>query len=206
MTDWNTLLDGVRVIPVLIVDRLEDAAPLAETLFGAGLGTLEVTLRTPCATDAIAAMTRAAPEARIGAGTILHTAQWDAVKKAGACFGVSPGHTETLLNAAEAAELPYLAGAQTVSEIMALGERGLKLLKFFPAARIGGPGMLKTLASVLPDIAFCPTGGITAENVADYLALPNVACVGGTWIAPPELVNTQNWPEIAKRARHAAGL
>lgn len=206
MTDWDSLLDGVRVIPVLVIDRLEDAAPLAETLFGAGLGVLEVTLRTPCALEAITVMARTVPDARIGAGTILHAGQWNDVKKAGACFGVSPGHTETLLNAAESAAMPYLPGAQTVSEMMTLGERGLRLMKFFPAGRIGGVGLLKTLTSVLPDIAFCPTGGINAENVAEYLALPNVACVGGTWIAPPELVNTQNWPEIAKRARHAAAL
>lgn len=206
MSDWNTLLDGVRVIPVLVVERVEDAPPLAETLFGAGLVALEVTLRTPCAPEAIAAMARAVPEAHIGAGTVLRAEHCDRVKKAGAHFAVSPGYTESLLRAAHDADLPYLPGVQTVCEAMALAERGLEMLKFFPAAQSGGPAMLKAFASVLPDIAFCPTGGVNAENAGEYLALSNVPCVGGTWIAPPDLVRTGNWPEIAKRARHAAAL
>ncbi len=205
MKDWGTILDGVSVIPVLVVDRVDDAVPLAKTLVEAGLPVLEVTLRTPAALDVIEAMTKGVPEAIIGAGTVLSPTQLDDVSKRGARFAVSPGHTAELLDAAESAKIPLLPGAQTISEVMELSMRGYKMVKFFPAELAGGVPFLKTVSAVLEQIKFCPTGGVSPDNVDDYLSLPNVSCVGGSWIAPRDLVEAGNWDEISVRARDAIG-
>ncbi|MEO1687325.1 MAG: bifunctional 4-hydroxy-2-oxoglutarate aldolase/2-dehydro-3-deoxy-phosphogluconate aldolase, partial [Pseudomonadota bacterium] len=172
------------VVPVLTVERPEQAGPLARALVEGGLTALEVTLRTSAALEAIAEMRRAAPEAHVGVGTLRTAADVAASVEAGAVFGVSPGATPALLDAAEAAGLAMLPGAATASEAMALAERGYRTMKFFPASAAGGRPLLKSLAAPLPDLAFCPTGGIDAAGAADWLALPNVVCVGGGWIAP----------------------
>lgn len=206
MKDWGTILDGISVIPVLVVDRVDDAVPLAKTLVEAGLPVLEVTLRTPAALDVIEAMTKGVPEAIIGAGTVLSPTQLDDVSKRGASFAVSPGHTAQLLDAADIAPIPLLPGAATISEIMGLSQRGYNLVKFFPAEQAGGAVMLKSVSTVMPNLRFCPTGGVSKNNVKDYLSLPNVACVGGSWIAPRDLINAGDWKEISARVRTAAGL
>ncbi|ROU00204.1 bifunctional 4-hydroxy-2-oxoglutarate aldolase/2-dehydro-3-deoxy-phosphogluconate aldolase [Histidinibacterium lentulum] len=193
------------VIPVLVIEDAGAAAGLAEALVAGGLPALEVTLRTPAALEAIAEMARV-PGGRVGAGTLLTAADVEAAKKAGATFGVSPGSTPEILDAALANDLPMLPGAATATEAMALLARGHTVQKFFPAEAAGGTRMLKSLASPLPQIRFCPTGGIGAANAADYLALPNVLCVGGSWVAPPDAVAKADWPAITALARAAAGL
>jgi len=206
MTPWGTLLDDVSVIPVLVVDRVDDAVPLAQCLVDAGLSVLEVTLRTPAALDVIQAMVEGVPDALVGAGTVLTPAQLDQVAAVGARFAVSPGHDTALLDAANDASIPFLPGAQTISEVMALRGRGYRMVKFFPAEMSGGAGFLKTASMVFADMQFCPTGGVSAQNVANYLSLANVACVGGSWIAPRDLVDAGDWHEIYTRAGAAAGL
>lgn len=194
------------VIPVLVVDDAATAGPLARALVAGGLRALEVTLRTPAALDAIRAMAQAAPDAVVGAGTLLTPEDVRAAKAAGACFGVSPGWTPRLLDAAAAAGLPMLPGVATPSEAMAAAERGLTHLKFFPAEQNGGAGVLKAWAGPLPHLSFCPTGGVTAANAASYLGLPNVVCVGGSWVAPKPLVDAGDWPAVEALAREAARL
>jgi len=193
------------VIPVIVVDDLSHARPLAEALVAGGLPVLEVTLRTDCALDAIAAMAEV-PGAVVGAGTVLTAAQMKAVKDAGARFAVSPGATAALLDAARVEELALLPGAQTCSEVMALLEQGYHVQKFFPAESIGGAGALKSIGGPLPQVTFCPTGGITPELAPGYLALSNVACVGGSWVAPKALMQAGDWAQITDLARGAAGL
>ena len=201
------LLAGTRVIPVVTLARAGQAVPLARALVAGGLPVVEVTLRSPAALEAIAEIAAAVPEAVVGAGSLRKPEQIAQVRTAGARFGVSPGHTAALLDAAEAPEaggLPYLPGAASASEAMALFERGYGLIKLFPAAPLGGTATLRALAAPLPGIAFCPTGGVNQANLADYLACPNVACVGGSWIAPPELLAAEDWTQIESRARAAA--
>lgn len=201
------LLAGTRVVPVVTLARIEQAVPLARALVAGGLPVVEVTLRSPAALDAIAEIAREVPEAVVGAGSLRTPAQIVEVQAAGAAFGVSPGHTAALLEAAETAgagALPYLPGAATASEAMALNQRGYDLVKLFPAGPLGGTAFLKALAAPLPEIEFCPTGGVGPDNLADYLACPNVACVGGSWIAPPALLAAGDWTEIEARARRAA--
>jgi len=192
------------VIPVLVVETLAEAAPLARALAGGGLKVLEVTLRSACALDAIAVMAEAAPDAIVGAGTVLNAADVADCKAAGARFAVSPGATPDLLDAAERAELPLLPGAATASEVMALLARGYDTLKFFPAEPAGGIAMLKALGGPLPQVRFCPTGGIAAANAAAYLALPNVLCVGGSWVAPKPALAAGDWARIGEVAKAAA--
>jgi len=194
------------VIPVLVVDEVAQAAPLAKALVAGGLTALEVTLRTPAALDVIRAMTDAAPDAVVGAGTLLTPADVTAAVAAGARFGVSPGATDRLLDAAADAGLPLLPGAATASEAMGLLERGYEILKFFPAGPAGGVPLLSALASPLPQIRFCPTGGVSVANARDYLALPNVICVGGSWVAPKAALTTGDWAEVERLARDASGL
>ena len=198
------LLAGTRVIPVVTLARAGQAVPLARALLAGGLPVVEVTLRSPAALDAIAEIAREVPEIVVGAGSLRGPAQIVEAQAAGTRFGVSPGHTAALLDAAEAAGLPYLPGASTASEAMALFGSGYDLIKLFPAAPLGGPATLRALAGPLPEIEFCPTGGIGPDNLADYLACPNVACVGGSWFAPPELLAAGDWTEIEARARCAA--
>ena len=188
------------VIPVLVIEDVAHAVPLAEALVAGGLPALEVTLRTPAALDVIRAM------ASVGAGTLLTPEDVRAAKEAGARFGVSPGITDRLVAACEEADLPLLGGVATVGEAMGMLERGYNVCKFFPAEANGGAKALKAFAGPLPQMNFCPTGGVTPENAKDYLSLPNVLCVGGSWIASSDLVNAGKWSEIEERARVASGL
>ena len=193
------------IVPVLVVHDVAHARPLAEALVAGGLPALEVTLRTPAALDVIAEMAEVKGGV-VGAGTLLTPADVKAAKQAGAQFGVSPGATDILLDAAEAEGLPMLAGAATASEAMALLERGYSMLKFFPAEASGGAPALKSLASPLPQISFCPTGGVSPSNAASYLSLPNVVCAGGSWVAPTDLVEAGDWAGIEALAREASKL
>lgn len=200
------LCSRVRVIPVLVVEELAHAVPMARALAGGGLSVLEVTLRSACALDAIRAMREVVPEATVGAGTVLTPADVQACEAAGAQFAVSPGATPALLDAVEEAGLPLLPGAATPTEIMALAARGYDTLKFFPAEAAGGVAMLKALSGPLPGIAFCPTGGISPANAMDYLALPNVLCVGGSWVVPKDAVARGDWSRVAELAHEASLL
>lgn len=193
------------VIPVLVVDEVAQAVPLARALVAGGLPVLEVTLRTEAALDVIAAMATV-PGARVGAGTVLDRDAAMRARDAGAAFAVSPGATGALIDACGDAALPLLPGAATASEVMALLDRGYRALKFFPAGPAGGPAMLKALGGPLPMARFCPTGGIGPTNAGDYLALPNVLCVGGSWVAPPDAVKAGDWGRIERLAREAAAL
>ena len=193
------------VIPVLTIDRVEDAQPLARALIAGGLPTLEITLRTDAALEAIAAIAEV-EGAMVGVGTLLTPAQVQDAKAAGAIFGVSPGATPSLIAAALEFDLALLPGAATATEAMRLLEQGFTFQKFFPAEAAGGALALGSMAGPLPQITFCPTGGVTPENAKTYLALPNTLCVGGSWIAPKALVATGAWDEITQIARRAASL
>jgi 2-dehydro-3-deoxyphosphogluconate aldolase/(4S)-4-hydroxy-2-oxoglutarate aldolase len=194
------------VIPVLTVERVADAVPLARALIKGGLPVLEVTFRTQAALEAMAAMAREVPEAVVGAGTVLTEEQLRQAIAAGARFGVSPGCTPALAQAVTASGLPFLPGVQTVSEAMALAEQGFRLLKLFPADAAGGTGWLKAVSAPLRGLKFCPTGGIGIETAPAYLALPNVACVGGSWVAPRDAVSAGDWARIERLAAAAAAL
>ena len=200
------IMQGQPVIPVLKIDRLADAVPLARALARGGLPAVEITLRTPVALDAIRAVASEVPEALVGAGTILNADQFAEAEAAGARFIVSPGTTPALIDAAASSPVPLLPGAITPGELMAAAERGYSLLKFFPAEQAGGAAFLKSLASPFAGIRFCPTGGIGAGNASDYLSLSNVICVGGSWVAPDGLVAAGKWDEIEALARAAAAL
>ena len=193
------------VIPVIVVRDLDRARPLAEALVAGGLPVLEVTLRSPVALDAIRVMAEV-EGGIVGAGTRITPPDVRAAKEAGALFGVSPGATPALVDACEAEELPLLAGTATVSEAMAMLARGYDVAKFFPAEANGGAAALKAFAGPLPQVSFCPTGGVTAQNAPDYLALPNVLCVGGSWVCDPKLVDGARWPQIERLAREASRL
>lgn len=193
------------VLPVLVVEDVARAAGLAEALVSGGLPALEVTLRTPAALDVIEAMS-AVPGGIVGAGTLVSAEDARAAKKAGAQFGVSPGATDALVNACEEIELPLLAGVSTASEVMAHLERGYDMAKFFPAEQAGGAAYLKALGGPLPQMTFCPTGGLHPDNVGDYLSLPNVICAGGSWVAPAAQVAAGDWDAIERLAKQAAGL
>ena len=193
------------VIPVLVVHDLAHARPLAEALVAGGLPVLEVTLRTDCALDAIKAMAQVSG-AHVGAGTVLTERQMAAAKSAGARFAVSPGATPALIDAARVHEVPLLPGAQTCSEVMSLLEQGYSVQKFFPAEAIGGASALKSIGGPLPQVTFCPTGGISVARAPDYLRLPNVACVGGSWIAPQDAMAKGDWAAITELAKAAAEL
>lgn len=193
------------VVPVLVIEDLAHAEPLARALVAGGLPALEVTLRTPCALDAIRAMA-GVPGGVVGAGTLLTPADVKAAKAAGATFGVSPGATDRLIAACEDEGLPLLPGAVTASEIMALLERGYTVQKFFPAEQSGGAAFLKSIGSPIPQVSFCPTGGIGPKNAPDYVALRNILCVGGSWVAPKEAMARGDWAEITRLAAGARGL
>ena len=193
------------VVPVLVIDDLAHARPLAEALVKGGLPALEVTLRTPCALDAIRAMAQV-PGGVVGAGTLLTPADVKAAKAAGAQFGVSPGATDRLIAACEDEGLPLLPGAVTASEIMTLLERGYTVQKFFPAEQSGGAAFLKSIGSPIPQVSFCPTGGISLKNAPDYLALKNILCVGGSWVAPKDAMARGDWAEVTRLAAEARAL
>jgi 2-dehydro-3-deoxyphosphogluconate aldolase/(4S)-4-hydroxy-2-oxoglutarate aldolase len=194
------------VIPVLTIEHAADAVPLARALVKGGLRVLEVTLRTAVAVEALRAIAAEVPEAVLGAGTLLEPRQFEEVRKAGAVFAVSPGCTPQLVTAASAAGLPFLPGIQTVSEAMALAEQGFTLLKFFPADSAGGVSWLKAVAAPLAGLRFCPTGGIAAGSASHYLALANVACVGGSWVAPRDAVQSGDWGRVERLAAAAAAF
>ncbi|CAN7558875.1 2-dehydro-3-deoxy-phosphogluconate aldolase [Rhizobium leguminosarum] len=194
------------VVPVLIVDDVKTAVPLARALVAGGLKAIEITMRTPAALEAVRAVAAEVEGAEVGAGTILNVAHWEAAVAAGSKFIVSPGTTQELLDAAADSDVPLLPGAATASEVMALREEGYQVLKFFPAEQAGGAAYLKALSSPLAGTLFCPTGGISLKNANDYLSLPNVICVGGSWVAPKELVATGDWAGITKLAAEAAAL
>ncbi|MDF1716195.1 MAG: bifunctional 4-hydroxy-2-oxoglutarate aldolase/2-dehydro-3-deoxy-phosphogluconate aldolase [Antarcticimicrobium sp.] len=193
------------VIPVLVIEDAARARPLAEALVAGGLPVLEVTLRTPAAPEVIREMSRV-PGAIVGAGTVITPADVRIAQAAGARFAVSPGATDALLDACEAAGLPLLPGAATASEAMALLARGYDMLKFFPAEAVGGAAALAALGAPLPQISFCPTGGVSPANAPDYLALPTVPCVGGSWVAPKPQVAAGDWDAIRALAEHARTL
>jgi 2-dehydro-3-deoxyphosphogluconate aldolase/(4S)-4-hydroxy-2-oxoglutarate aldolase len=194
------------VMPVLVIDDISHAVPLARALVAGGIRVLEVTLRTPVALDAVRAMCAAVPDAVVGVGTITSPQDLADSKAAGAVFGVSPGLTASLLEAARQTGLPLLPGTMTPSDVMTARAAGLTACKLFPAAVAGGVGMLKALYGPFADMTFCPTGGIDAASAPQYLALPNVACVGGSWLAPKALVQAGDWPAITALARTARAL
>jgi 2-dehydro-3-deoxyphosphogluconate aldolase / (4S)-4-hydroxy-2-oxoglutarate aldolase len=194
------------VVPVLTIERLADAVPLARALVRGGLPVLEITLRTGVALEALRAIAGEVPGAVVGAGTVLDARQLELARQAGARFAVSPGCTSNLVTAATSAGMPFLPGVQTVSEAMALAERGIGLLKFFPADIAGGVGWLKAVAAPLAALRFCPTGGIGPETAPAYLALANVACVGGSWVAPKGAVAKGDWATVERLAAAAAAL
>ncbi|WP_299082746.1 bifunctional 4-hydroxy-2-oxoglutarate aldolase/2-dehydro-3-deoxy-phosphogluconate aldolase [uncultured Ruegeria sp.] len=193
------------IVPVLVVDDASQARPLAEALVAGGLPALEVTLRTPAALDAIRAMSQV-PGGVVGAGTLITPEDVRAAKEAGAQFGVSPGATDALIAACEAEGLPLLPGAATASEAMRLLELGYDMLKFFPAEASGGAPALKAISAPLPQISFCPTGGVSPSNARDYLTLSNVVCAGGSWVAPKQMVEGGDWAGIESLAREASKL
>ncbi|MFE7890617.1 bifunctional 4-hydroxy-2-oxoglutarate aldolase/2-dehydro-3-deoxy-phosphogluconate aldolase [Streptomyces sp. NPDC057412] len=202
----TSVLDLAPVVPVVVVDDPSDAVPLARALVAGGLRAIEMTLRTPAALDAIRAVADAVPDAVVGAGTVLTPGQVTRSVEAGARFLVSPGWTDALLDAMRASGVPYLPGVSTASEVVALLERGVRELKFFPAEAAGGTAYLRSLYGPLPQVRFCPTGGIGPGSAPDYLALPNVACVGGSWMLPADAVAARDWGRVETLAREAAGL
>jgi len=194
------------VIPVLTINRLAHAAPLAQALVRGGLRVLEVTLRTACGLDAISAMRAASPDAIVGAGTLTRAADFRDCAVAGAQFAVTPGLTPELVAASREADFPLLPGIMTPSELIAARSAGFVACKLFPASQAGGIGMLKALGGPFPDHVFCPTGGVTRANASEFLALPNVLCVGGSWIVPSAALEAADWDTIESLARDAATL
>ncbi|WP_369246220.1 bifunctional 4-hydroxy-2-oxoglutarate aldolase/2-dehydro-3-deoxy-phosphogluconate aldolase [Streptomyces sp. R41] len=201
-----SVLDLAPVVPVVVVTDAADAVPLARALVAGGLPAIEVTLRTPVALDAIRAIAAQVPDAVVGAGTVLSPEQVADSVAAGARFLVSPGWTDVLLDAMKASGVSFLPGVSTTTEVVALLERGVREMKFFPAQAAGGTAYLKSLAGPLPQARFCPTGGIGPASAPEYLALPNVGCVGGSWMLPQDAVAGRDWGWIEALAREAAAL
>jgi 2-dehydro-3-deoxyphosphogluconate aldolase/(4S)-4-hydroxy-2-oxoglutarate aldolase len=200
----SSLLDVAPVVPVVVLQDETQAVPLARALVDGGLPIIELTLRTPSALEAIRRIAAEVPEILVGAGTILNARQADAAAVAGAQFLVSPGSTLAVLDAMDATGLPYLPGTSTVTEMMTVAERGRAEMKFFPAEAAGGAPYLASLTSPLPHLRFCPTGGITAATAARYLKLPNVGCVGGSWVTPADALAQGAWAQITKLAAEVA--
>lgn len=202
----DSLLSLVPVVPVVVLDDLDHAVPVARALVAGGLPVIELTLRTPVALDAIAAISAEVPDILVGAGTITSPELVSRAVQAGAQFLVSPGTTPALLREMAGSGVPFLPGTATVSEAMAVLEAGLSEMKFFPAEASGGAAYLKSLASPLPAARFCPTGGITAATAPSYLSLPNVGCVGGSWLTPADALAAGAWDRVATLAGEAAAL
>lgn len=207
MNNWKIraeqiLTDG-PVVPVIVINKLEQAVPLAKALVAGGVRVLEVTLRTGCALEAIRAIAQAVPEAIIGAGTVINPAQLNAVTEAGAQFAISPGLTPALLDAATAGTIPLIPGISTVSELMTGLDYGLREFKFFPAEANGGVKALQAIAGPFPQVRFCPTGGISPANYRDYLALKSVHCIGGSWLVPNDALESGDYERITLLAREA---
>jgi 2-dehydro-3-deoxyphosphogluconate aldolase/(4S)-4-hydroxy-2-oxoglutarate aldolase len=206
LSDPTPVLAGARIIPVLTIERLADAVPLARALVAGGLPVIEVTLRTAAASEAVRAINAEVPDAIVGVGTVTDESDIRKAEAAGAKYLVSPGTPAALAAALAACALPVIPGCATASEAMALAARGFSLLKFFPAEAAGGVGFLKSVAAPLPALRFCPTGGIDARNAASYLALGNVVAVGGSWVAPKEAVAAGDFSRVTALARAAAQL
>jgi 2-dehydro-3-deoxyphosphogluconate aldolase/(4S)-4-hydroxy-2-oxoglutarate aldolase len=202
----TSLIDLVPVVPVVVLDDLEAAVPLAQALVAGGVPVVELTLRTPVALDAIRRIRDEVPEVLIGAGTVVGPGQAKAAADAGAQFLVSPGSSSRLLGEMADTGLPHLPGVATVSEAIEALDRGLTELKLFPAEACGGARLLQAMASPLPQARFCPTGGVTPANARDYLALPNVGCVGGSWITPPKALATADWETVRRLAAQTLTL
>lgn len=202
----SSVLDLAPVVPVVVLDDAADAVPLARALVAGGLPAIEVTLRTAAALDAIRAIAAQVPDAVVGAGTVISARNVADTVAAGARFLVSPGWTDTLLDAMRESGLPFLPGVSTTSEVVALLERGVTEMKFFPAEAAGGTAYLKALSAPLPQARFCPTGGISLASAPSYLALPNVGCVGGSWMVPGDAVAARDWARVERLATEAAAL
>jgi 2-dehydro-3-deoxyphosphogluconate aldolase/(4S)-4-hydroxy-2-oxoglutarate aldolase len=202
----RSILSLAPVIPVLTVEHIDHAVPLARALCAGGLRVLEVTLRTPAALPAIEAMRKAVPDAVVGVGTLARPGDYVTAANAGAQFGVSPGLTAEMAAAARAAAFPMLPGIMTPTDLLAGLGWGYDTFKLFPAQQAGGIGMLKALGAPFPEVVFCPTGGITRATAPDFLALPNVACVGGSWVAPTDKIRAGDWAGIEQLAKDAASL
>ena len=206
MPSIPTLMNSGPVIPVIEIEREDDALPLGEALFAGGVRVLEITLRTPAALGAIARLSKGLPEASVGAGTVLTPGDVKRAKEAGAQFAISPGLTRDLAETCTALRLPLLPGAVTATELMLGREMGFRHFKFFPAASSGGAAAVKAFAGPFPDILFCPTGGVTPETAPSYLSLSNAPCVGGSWLAPKALIAEKAWSRITDLARAAQEL
>lgn len=200
------ILSAQPVIPVLLIDNVKHAVPLAQALVKGGLPAIEITLRTPSALDAIKAVADEVPKAIVGAGTILTSIDYEQAEKAGAKFIVSPGASKQITDAALLSDIPLLPAAITPTEMLTLRDQGYSYLKFFPAEQAGGAPFLKAMASPLQGICFCPTGGVSLQNAKSYLSLSNVICVGGSWVAPKSLLDSENWDAITKLAMEAKSL
>jgi 2-dehydro-3-deoxyphosphogluconate aldolase/(4S)-4-hydroxy-2-oxoglutarate aldolase len=201
--DIQALFRKARIMPVVTIETADQAVPLAHALLEGGLAAIEVTLRTPAGLPGIEAIARHVPQMAVGAGTVLSPADLHAVSGAGASFSLSPGSTPDLLAAAQTSPIPFVPGVATASEVMAVLAAGMTTMKLFPASILGGVPMLRALAGPLGEAMFCPTGGVSLDNAGAYLAEPNVLCVGGTWIAPLDLIRAGNWAEITARAAAA---
>jgi len=203
----RSIMQRAPIIPVMVVDDLDHAVPLAEALVAGGLSVLEITLRTDIAFAALKKIADEVPDALVGVGTITAVEQVQKAIDHGAQFAVSPGYTHELGHACAVRELPFLPGVMTPADIIRAEQDGLNSLKFFPAEQAGGIKFLKALAGPFPDVVFCPTGGVSKSNYQEYLALDNVLCAGGSWVAPQELVRAKNWQsiqELAKQCEHPA--
>ncbi len=195
-----------RVVPVIVLSDEAQAVPLAHALLEGGIDVMEITLRSGVALRAIEAVARAVPKMHLGAGTVTRAAEVTQVVNAGAKFALSPGCSDALVDAVKAAKLPFIPGVMTPSEVMRARDHGFTLMKLFPAAQAGGIGMLKALGAPLPDVRFCPTGGVSPENLREILALPNVAMAGGSWLTPSDALRQGDWKRIARLAREATTL
>jgi 2-dehydro-3-deoxyphosphogluconate aldolase/(4S)-4-hydroxy-2-oxoglutarate aldolase len=202
----QALVEGTAVVPVVVVQEATHAVPLARALALGGIGVMEVTLRSDAALDAIERIVSEVPDMQVGAGTVTTVGQVKAVARAGAAFVVTPGSPFSLMDAVEDLGLPVLPGAGTVTEMMRLRDLGITLQKFFPAEASGGTAFLRAVSGPLPELQFCPTGGISALNGADYLGLANVACVGGSWLTPQDAVASGDWSRVERLAREASAL
>ena len=202
----QTILNVGPVMPVIVLNQVADAVPLARALVAGGIRVLEVTLRTPAALESIRAIAAEVPDAILGAGTVVTPADLDAAAAAGAVFAVSPGASPDLLRAGREAAIPLLPGVMTPSDVINALSAGYTAMKLFPAAQAGGMGMLKALSGPFPQVRFCPTGGIDLASAPAFLALPNVACVGGSWLTPADRVKAGDWAAITELARAAAAL
>ncbi|MCP5254855.1 MAG: bifunctional 4-hydroxy-2-oxoglutarate aldolase/2-dehydro-3-deoxy-phosphogluconate aldolase [Zoogloeaceae bacterium] len=204
--DIRSVLAASPVMPVIVLEEVAHAVPLARALVAGGIRVLEVTLRTPVALECMRAIAAEVPEALLGAGTVLSAADLDAAAKAGAVFAISPGASPALLEAARTSPIPFLPAVMTPSDVITAMDAGFDTFKLFPAAQAGGMAMLKAMGGPFPQARFCPTGGIDAASAPAFLALPNVACVGGSWLCPAELVRAGDWDAITALARAAAAL